>query len=146
MFRAKERAPTFSFFVVFTFGLTVESIKKLGGASLVIISAQHPPLPPPYLINLDMGFIIECHEVLSFSLCHIWLYNCIPIVLWRDVQVAFCFPLDKLMQDLYNVVAWHLFFLLPKWCLTLSLHSGEKKHRETWIWLKHFSTCNWEKI
>jgi hypothetical protein len=31
--RAKECAPTHSFSVVFTFGLTIESIKELGGAS-----------------------------------------------------------------------------------------------------------------
>jgi hypothetical protein len=33
MLRAKEHAPTHFPFVVFTFGLTIESIKELGGAS-----------------------------------------------------------------------------------------------------------------
>jgi hypothetical protein len=32
--QAKECALTFSFFVVFTFGLTIESIKELGGVSI----------------------------------------------------------------------------------------------------------------
>jgi hypothetical protein len=36
MLRAKEGTPTASFFNVFTFGLAVESIKELGGVSLVI--------------------------------------------------------------------------------------------------------------
>jgi len=31
--RTKERAPTLSPFVVFTFGFEIESIKELGGAS-----------------------------------------------------------------------------------------------------------------
>jgi hypothetical protein len=31
--RTKERAPTPSLFIVFTFGLAIESIKELGGAS-----------------------------------------------------------------------------------------------------------------
>jgi hypothetical protein len=31
--RAKERAPTPSPFIVFTFGLAIESIKELGGVS-----------------------------------------------------------------------------------------------------------------
>jgi hypothetical protein len=30
--------------------------------------------------------------------------------------MAFDFPLDKLAQDLYDAVAWHLLFLLPQWC------------------------------
>jgi hypothetical protein len=34
MLRTKERAPTPSPFVVFTFGLVIEFIKELGGASL----------------------------------------------------------------------------------------------------------------
>jgi ABC-type branched-subunit amino acid transport system permease subunit len=33
MLRAKKRTPIIFPFVVFTFGLTVESIKELGGAS-----------------------------------------------------------------------------------------------------------------
>jgi hypothetical protein len=34
MLRAREKAPTLSPSDVFTFGLTVESIKELGGASM----------------------------------------------------------------------------------------------------------------
>jgi hypothetical protein len=34
--RAREHAPTPSIFIVFTFGLVIESIKELGGASLQI--------------------------------------------------------------------------------------------------------------
>jgi hypothetical protein len=37
MLQAKERAPTPSPFVVFTFGLIVESIKELEGASVLLI-------------------------------------------------------------------------------------------------------------
>jgi hypothetical protein len=37
MLQAKERAPTLPLFVVITFGLIVESIKELGGASQPII-------------------------------------------------------------------------------------------------------------
>jgi hypothetical protein len=35
MLRAKKRAPTLSPFVVFTFGFTIEPIKKLGGVSIM---------------------------------------------------------------------------------------------------------------
>jgi hypothetical protein len=33
MLQARERAPTLSPFIIFTFGFTIESIKELGGAS-----------------------------------------------------------------------------------------------------------------
>jgi hypothetical protein len=42
--QAKERAPTLSPFVVFTFGLLVESIKELGGVSLTPFQVEQFPL------------------------------------------------------------------------------------------------------
>jgi hypothetical protein len=39
--------------------------------------------------------------------------------LQHDVQMAFCFPFDKSAQDPYDVTTWHLFLLLPEWCLVL---------------------------
>jgi hypothetical protein len=44
--------------------------------------------------------------------------------------MAFCFPLNKLTQDLYDVTAWHLFFLLPQWCLALPPCGGAIGHKE----------------
>jgi len=54
--------------------------------------------------------------------------------------------IDKLTQDLYNVVAWHLLFMLPEWCLTLPLRGRVTKHKETWIWVKHFLTSDYENL
>jgi hypothetical protein len=45
--------------------------------------------------------------------------------------MAFHFPLDKLAQDLYDVVIWHLIFLLPQWCFVLPPHGGAIRHKET---------------
>jgi hypothetical protein len=42
------------------------------------------------------------------------------------------------MQDPYDVVVWHLFFLLPQWCFILPPHGGVAGHRETQIRLKCF--------
>jgi hypothetical protein len=33
----------------------------------------------------------------------------------------FFFPLDRLAHDPYDVVGWHLFLMLPQWCLALPL-------------------------
>ncbi len=52
------------------------------------------------------------------------LFNHIPTILQRDVQVAFHFPLNKLAQNRYDVACWHLFFMLPQWCLVLSPQGG----------------------
>jgi hypothetical protein len=53
--------------------------------------------------------------------------------------VAFCFPLDKLAQDSYDVAVYNLaFFLLPQWCFILPLCGGAKKHEEMWIQFKCF--------
>jgi hypothetical protein len=60
--------------------------------------------------------------------------------------MAFHFPLDKLMQDLYNVVVWYLFLLLPQWCLVLPPQDGVIGHKKTQFWLKHFLVSNWEKL
>jgi hypothetical protein len=52
------------------------------------------------------------------------LFNRIPTILQRDVQVPFHFPLNKLAQNRYDVACWHLFFMLPQWCLVLSPQGG----------------------
>jgi hypothetical protein len=75
-------------------------------------------------------------DVLGFfhlDFCQPRLYNYIPIALQRDVQVAFHFPLDKLTQDPYDVVIWHLLLLLPQWCFTLLTCGGVTWHKETQI-------------
>jgi hypothetical protein len=52
------------------------------------------------------------------------------IVFQSDVQVAFSFPLDKLAQDPYDVVAWHLLLLLSQWCFVLTLYGKATWHKE----------------
>jgi hypothetical protein len=56
--------------------------------------------------------------------------------------MTFRFPLDKLTQNPYDVAAWHLLLLLPKWCLALPPGEGAIRHRETRIQLKHFLASN----
>jgi len=60
--------------------------------------------------------------------------------------MVFHFPLDKLVQDPYDVVVWHLFLLLPQWCLTLSPHGKAARHKETQIQLKRFLIGNWKNL
>jgi hypothetical protein len=60
--------------------------------------------------------------------------------------MAFHFPLDKLMQDPYNVTIWHLLLFLPQWCLVLPPHDGVIGQKETRFQLKHFLTSNWENL
>jgi hypothetical protein len=76
------------------------------------IPTQYPTLFPTYLA---WAWVLTLDVLGSFHLgfCHPQLYNCIPTTLQRDVQMAFCFPLDKLAQDPYDVATWHLFLLLP---------------------------------
>jgi hypothetical protein len=50
------------------------------------------------------------------------------------------------MYDPYNVVAYHLLFLLPQWCLALPLRGGATGHKEMWIQLKHFLASDWENL
>jgi hypothetical protein len=44
------------------------------------------------------------------------------------------------------VAAWHLFFLLPQWCLILPLHGWEIGHKKMWIQFKHFLVGNQENL
>jgi hypothetical protein len=60
--------------------------------------------------------------------------------------MAFCFPLDKLAQYPYDVVAWHLLLLLPQWCLVLPTQRGAIGHKEMMIRLKCFLTNDWENL
>jgi hypothetical protein len=60
--------------------------------------------------------------------------------------MTFDFPLDKLAQDFYDVVAWHLLFLLPQWCFILPPCGGTTWHRETWIQFKHFLVGDSESL
>jgi hypothetical protein len=94
------------------------------------------PTPP----TLTWTWVSTLDVLGSFhlSLCHPCLYNRIPTTLQHDVQMTFRFPLDKLVQDSYNVVAWHLFFLLPQWCFVLPPHGGATGHKETHILPKCF--------
>jgi hypothetical protein len=44
------------------------------------------------------------------------------------------------------MATWHLLFLLPQWCLALPSHDGAMRHKETWIQLKCFLTCDWKNL
>jgi hypothetical protein len=50
------------------------------------------------------------------------------------------------MQDPYDVVAWHLLFLLPQWCLVLPLRGKTMGHREMQIQFKRFLIGDWENL
>ncbi len=52
--------------------------------------------------------------------------------------MAFCFPLDKLTLDLYDVVTWHLFLLLTQWCFVLPFCGKAIRHREMQSRFKHY--------
>ncbi len=39
-----------------------------------------------------------------------------------------------------------MFFLLPQWCFTFPPHGEATRHKEMWIWLKHFLTKDWENL
>jgi hypothetical protein len=67
MLRAKEHAPTFSPFVVFTLGLAVESIKKLGGVSEVLQTRECTPTPSPSVV-FTFGLIVESIKEFGGSL------------------------------------------------------------------------------
>jgi hypothetical protein len=104
-----------------------------------LIPSLTPTSPPStWTCVLTLDVLRSIHLGLH---CLQW-YNCIPTILWHDVQVAFCFPLNKLVQDPYNVVVWHLFLLLPQWCLILPLHVEVMRHKEMHIPLKCFLTSN----
>jgi hypothetical protein len=60
--------------------------------------------------------------------------------------VAFHFSLNKLAQDLYDVVIWHLIFLLPQWCLVSPPRGGAIMHREMQIGFKRFLIGEWENL
>jgi len=52
--QAREHAPTPYYSVIFTFGLTVESIKELGGASIVVV------------ISLEINGIMSTFTIFTF--------------------------------------------------------------------------------
>jgi hypothetical protein len=56
--------------------------------------------------------------------------------------MTFCFLLDKLAQNPYDVLVWHLFFLLSQWCFALAFFVEATRHKERQIQLKHFKTSN----
>jgi hypothetical protein len=56
------------------------------------------------------------------------------------------FPLDKLTQNPYDVVVWHLFFSLPQSCVSSTPRGKATRHREMQIQLKHFLIGNWENL
>jgi hypothetical protein len=60
--------------------------------------------------------------------------------------MGFCFPLNKLAQDPYDVAIWHLLFLLPQWRLTLPPRGGAIGHTEMPIQFKHFLIGDHENL
>jgi hypothetical protein len=55
--------------------------------------------------------------LLSHSQPH--LYVCIPFILCQKVHVVFCLLLNEFVQNLFDVVASHLFLLFFQWCFIL---------------------------
>jgi hypothetical protein len=60
MLRIRERAPTLSPFNVFIFGLTIESIKELGGALVVLVFL---------LIAMVLVFLLVAWSCVLFDHC-----------------------------------------------------------------------------
>jgi hypothetical protein len=104
----------------------------------VIILAPYIPYSTPYALVWIWVSTLDVFGSFHLGLCCPHLYNGIHAILLHDVQVAFCFPLDKLTHDPYNVVTWHLLLLLPQWCLVLPPRGRAIRHRETQIQFKHF--------
>ncbi len=106
------------------------------------------PIPSftPNPLALTWFWVLALDVIGSFHIGfhHLQLYNHIPTGLQHDIQMALCFPLNKLAHDPYDVTTWHLFFLLPKWCFILPLWRHATKHEETNIQLKCYLACNWE--
>jgi hypothetical protein len=75
--RAKEHAPTFFPFVVFTFGLVVESIKELGGVLEVLRTRECTPTPSPFVV-FTFGLTVESVKELGGSLINKYI-TCIFI-------------------------------------------------------------------
>jgi hypothetical protein len=99
-------------------------------------------IPTPLTLTWTWVSSLDVLGSFHLNLCCLWLYNCIPITLRLDVQVAFHFSLDKLTHEPYNVIAWNLFFLVPQWCLILPLHDGVTSHKEMQIQFKWFPISN----
>jgi hypothetical protein len=63
----------------------------------------------------------------NLSFCHPWLYNYILVALWRDVQIVFHFPVDKLAHD---PMMWQLgirSFCYPNGVSFCPLVTGQRK-------------------
>ncbi len=89
---------------------------------------------------------LDVFESFHLNFHCLWLYNHIPTTLQHDIQMAFCFPLDKITHDPNVVPIWHLFFLLSQWCLALAFHGRATWHKETWVQLECFLTSDWENL
>jgi len=76
MLQAKECAPTPSPFVVFTFGLIVESIKELGGASMVVLQRRKLQENSCHLVLMVFQFFRLVFESKYINaLLNFWLFG-----------------------------------------------------------------------
>ncbi len=122
---------------------------------LVCLSSSTPwwlsqlnTLPCSHLvcINLDLGSIVGCLQVLSFKLWSSSIVQSHPYYFKCDVQMMFHFPLFKMAQNTYDVAIWHLLFILPQWCLVLPACGRATWHKEMWVQFKHFLASNQENL
>jgi hypothetical protein len=85
----------------------------------------NPPTSPwAWVSKLDVFGVVPS-SLSSYSTIQLYPYR---FTMWCTND--FCFPLNKLAHDPYDVAARHLFLLLPQWCLILSLRRGAIGHRE----------------
>ncbi len=91
------------------------------------------PIPTPPTLPLSWVSSLDVLKSFNLGFHHFRLYNHIHDALQHDIQMVFHFALDKLAQNPYDVVVWHLFFLLPQWGLTLPPRGETTGHRETQI-------------
>jgi hypothetical protein len=76
MLQAKECAPIPSPFVVFTFGLIVESIKELGGASMVVLQRRKLQENSCHLVLMVFQFFRLVFESKYINaLLNFWLFG-----------------------------------------------------------------------
>jgi hypothetical protein len=51
------------------------------------------------------------------------LYSWIPFILWWEMYITFCLPLDRLVWNMFDIDAWHLFMFYLQWCLVFPIRA-----------------------
>lgn len=63
----------------------------------------------------------------------------------KTVKQPFHLPLDQIVQDSTNELAWFFSLLLPHWCLCFT-RRGHLNHREVYVYFKKFMMGDWSSF